>query len=283
MAEKYFMHIKSWQDGTEHLSLEQEALYLRLVNLMYQRDGILLDDDHYLASKTFLSVRKFRKLKTELLDESKLFVRDGLLMNVKTQKELDLINEKSVKNAEAAKIKARKYAEKRQKKQAKSLNDNGPTSAGAEKEAEKSAEKDAAKSCHTGEAGEQVIQEKVSSSVSTSETHPEKAKATAPDASALDYLSFGTELSEIAVLPSKISFTPVRKWLEAGIDKDLIRRVVKNKSATQRAAARPIKSFKYFHDAILEAHALATHKPATSSKLAERPEDWEQEDDNDDL
>ncbi|MBL4801365.1 MAG: DUF1376 domain-containing protein [Emcibacter sp.] len=132
MAEKYFMHIKSWQEGTEGLSLELEALYLRLINLMYQQDGFLPDDDDLISHKVFLSKRKYKTLKTQLLKTRKIYIGNGLLLNIKTLKELDYINEKSAKNSTAAKIKAAKYQTKLLEKTPKSLENNDQSPANAE-------------------------------------------------------------------------------------------------------------------------------------------------------
>jgi len=131
MAGKYFLHIKSWEEGTEELNLEQEAFYLRLINLMYRYDGALPDNDQLLHFKTRTSMRMFRRLKKELLDREKIFEENGLLMNIKVNLELEQINLKSIKNATAAKLKHNKYKTKLANSKAKSLknNDNGSANA----------------------------------------------------------------------------------------------------------------------------------------------------------
>lgn len=132
MAEKYFLHIRSWDEGTEELSLDQEAFYLRLINLMYRYDGALPDNDDLLHFKTRTSMRMFKKLKKQLLDMEKIFIKDGLLMNTKVNLELDFINEKSAKNSRAAKIKHAKVQRKLSQKKPKLLEYKEKPSANAQ-------------------------------------------------------------------------------------------------------------------------------------------------------
>lgn len=132
MAEKYFLHIPTWQSGTEGMPLDLEAFYLRLVNLMYLYDGVLVDNDDLISHKVFLSKRKYKTLKNQLLDMRKIYIDNGLIQNVKVLKEIDYINEKSAKNSCSAKIKHAKHKLKQSEKHTKSLKNNNPISANAE-------------------------------------------------------------------------------------------------------------------------------------------------------
>ena len=114
-----------WTTGTDDLTFEQEAAYRKLMDAFYLTDGNLKDDDHLNAHRLKISTRKFRKLKTDLVEAGKIVIEDGLIRNEKARKTL----EKTL----CLSRNAREKAEKRWSiKRAKSLKSNETVSTGAD-------------------------------------------------------------------------------------------------------------------------------------------------------
>jgi len=47
----YRFNIKDWNDATAHISLEEQAVYFRLINYYYDKERPLPDDPDFLARK----------------------------------------------------------------------------------------------------------------------------------------------------------------------------------------------------------------------------------------
>ena len=62
------------------MTIEQEGFYVRLLSLLYVRDGLLYDRDGENADMMRLDVRTYRRLKGQLLTLGKLFIRDGMIV-----------------------------------------------------------------------------------------------------------------------------------------------------------------------------------------------------------
>lgn len=68
------LHINDWVASTSGLDLEEEALFLRLNLLMYDRGGSIPDDDASNARATRIDVRTYRRLRQRLVELKKLHV-----------------------------------------------------------------------------------------------------------------------------------------------------------------------------------------------------------------
>jgi uncharacterized protein YdaU (DUF1376 family) len=66
--------------GTGELSLEQCGAYIRLINLLYSRDDVLPDNDAAIARIIGCQVRRWQRLKADLIELGKIRIdNDGLL------------------------------------------------------------------------------------------------------------------------------------------------------------------------------------------------------------
>jgi len=95
-------NLSDWSAGTLELSFEEEAAYRKLCDLIYLFDAALRDDDRANARRLKVSVHKFRKLKSALLDQGKIEVREGYLRQERCEKDLKKIQERSEKAAKKA-------------------------------------------------------------------------------------------------------------------------------------------------------------------------------------
>jgi hypothetical protein len=78
---KFYRHDPdAWLAGTAELNFEQCGAYIRLINLLYSRDGIVPDDDAAIARMLHCYPQLWRRLKNELIGLGKVRVTtDGLL------------------------------------------------------------------------------------------------------------------------------------------------------------------------------------------------------------
>jgi len=65
--------------GTNELTLEQCGAYIRLINFLYSHDDVLPDDDQAIARMIGCQLRRWQRLKGELIKLGKVHVNDGLL------------------------------------------------------------------------------------------------------------------------------------------------------------------------------------------------------------
>ena len=265
-------YIQLFQDdllaGMLELSAEERGAYVTMLAMMWSKGRGLRDDNQWLARMCNVSTRKFGIIKNSLIELGKIAVVDGLIVNYRALE----THENARKSREIAIENGSKGGKKRAENMAKTAGNSQSAPSNPSDPASSS----------QNQSQNQLSQV---SSVSSTQPHTDTPKPTSASSGRahVNFMTFGCELQEIAALPSNISFVPVRQWLEAGIDPDLIRRVVENKASSQLAAGQPIRSFNYFKEAILEAHAMATGKPqlrVVGSQLAEKPDDWKDEDEN---
>ena len=95
-------NLSDWASGTLELSFEEEAAYRKICDLIYLFDARLRDDDRANARRLKISLQKFRKLKSALLDQGKIEVREGYLRQERCEKDLKKIQERSEKAAKKA-------------------------------------------------------------------------------------------------------------------------------------------------------------------------------------
>lgn len=81
MSEFYKLSIADWNVGTDMLSLEQEAAYLRVVNAINLYDQPIRDNLRVLGGLWRCNERKAARLRQELIDAGKLTIEDGLIFN----------------------------------------------------------------------------------------------------------------------------------------------------------------------------------------------------------
>jgi len=78
---KFYPHYPdAWLAGTTELSFEQCGAYIKLINLLYSRDGMVPDQDAVVARMLQCDPRLWRRLKNELMAAGKVRVTtDGRL------------------------------------------------------------------------------------------------------------------------------------------------------------------------------------------------------------
>lgn len=70
-------------NGMMELSLEERGAYNTILDLIYSRDGNLVDDDRFIAGWLRVDVRIWKRIKTSLIERGKLYVDGELLRNEK--------------------------------------------------------------------------------------------------------------------------------------------------------------------------------------------------------
>lgn len=81
------LHINDWILGTQDFSCELEGAYCRFCLRLYQIGRPLPDDDRAMSMRMSLSLRVWKRLKTELVRLGKIIVRNGYLTNSRFEKE----------------------------------------------------------------------------------------------------------------------------------------------------------------------------------------------------
>lgn len=90
-----------WLAGTSELNPEQRSVYITLCALYWSKQGYLQERDHWLAGMNDMSVRKFRKIKSELVDLGKIEIIDGFIYQERA--EIELKNAQTMKDNAAEK------------------------------------------------------------------------------------------------------------------------------------------------------------------------------------
>lgn len=99
MSAFYKMDPAAWDFGTTHLSLEEEAAYLRIINAIHKHDQALPDNDRVLAGMFRCSTRKARSLVLALFKAGKIQIEGGMITNEKAIS--DLVRRGLVSNSRA--------------------------------------------------------------------------------------------------------------------------------------------------------------------------------------
>jgi uncharacterized protein YdaU (DUF1376 family) len=87
-GEFYKMDFEAWDEGTDELTLEQEAAYLRLCHQLYRRKASIPSAPATLARIRRCHPNKARKLLADLVAAGKVAERDGHLSNTRVTREL---------------------------------------------------------------------------------------------------------------------------------------------------------------------------------------------------
>jgi len=101
MTDWYKMNPVDWNDGTDDLSLEQEAAYLRICHAIYITERPIRENWFVIAGLLRCSDRKARRLVSELVEAGKLVIIDGHISNRRAMDEVSTRRGLSVDRASA--------------------------------------------------------------------------------------------------------------------------------------------------------------------------------------
>lgn len=88
MTDWYKMNPVDWNDGTDDLTLEQEAAYLRICHAIYITERPIRDNGFVVAGLLRCNDRKARRLVSELEAAGKITVEDGFISNRRAAEEV---------------------------------------------------------------------------------------------------------------------------------------------------------------------------------------------------
>ena len=104
---KFDFFIKEWLDGTRCLSNAAKGVYINILSAMYGHGGPIPYDERYLCRLTdCATARSFRPLLSELIDNGKLKIINGHLVNDRVQKEIPRIKAKIDRSREGGKARS---------------------------------------------------------------------------------------------------------------------------------------------------------------------------------
>ncbi|MBI1234746.1 MAG: DUF1376 domain-containing protein [Alphaproteobacteria bacterium] len=89
-------------EGTVGMSFEEKAAYRLVLDLIYMQNGRLPDDARYISGLLGCSVRKWNALRETLIEKGKIYAKDGIISNLRADKELETtetLREKKRENA----------------------------------------------------------------------------------------------------------------------------------------------------------------------------------------
>jgi len=101
MSEWYKFEPLAWDRGTDNLSLEQEAAFLRVCNAIYASDQPIAENYRVLGGLWRCNERKSKRLLSELIDAGKLTIVDGLIHNERAVYDVSIRRELRVKRQSA--------------------------------------------------------------------------------------------------------------------------------------------------------------------------------------
>ena len=90
MSEFYKMEPLKWDRGTDNLTLEQEAAYLRICNAIYAADQPIAANLRTLAGMWRCNERKAKRLLSELIEAGKVTVSEGWITNEKAMNDVSI-------------------------------------------------------------------------------------------------------------------------------------------------------------------------------------------------
>ena len=88
MSEFYKMEPLKWDRGTDNLTLEQEAAYLRVCNAIYAADQPIAANLRTLAGMWRCNERKAKRLLAELVEAGKVTIEAGWIVNEKAMNDV---------------------------------------------------------------------------------------------------------------------------------------------------------------------------------------------------
>lgn len=101
-AAPHVMHLSlgDWAEGTAGFTCEEEGFYFRLVRRLYAVGGRLRDDDGRNARRFGVDIRPYQRLKAFLLEEGKIAIVEGHIVNRRVSRDLEAIEAKRAAAAE---------------------------------------------------------------------------------------------------------------------------------------------------------------------------------------
>lgn len=114
---------------TANLTLEEQGAYRLLMDHMWIKGGSIRDNDKEVARLLRISVKRWQKIKSKLVDY--LFIDLGIISQKRVQRDYKRACEISKKNAENGKVGGSRTAEKFKTNQATALASNGDSATGA--------------------------------------------------------------------------------------------------------------------------------------------------------
>lgn len=150
MSDWYKMNPVDWNDGTDDLTLEQEAAYLRICHAIYITERPVRDNPFVIAGLLRCNERKAKRILAELVEAGKLVIEDGQISNRRAVEEVSNRNRTRTERKSAG---SRGGVESG-KARAKALknNDQGQAIASTPNEADKKREDKNAASQHSAPA-----------------------------------------------------------------------------------------------------------------------------------
>lgn len=125
MSAWYKMNPIDWNDGTDDLTLEQEAAYLRICHAIYITERPVRANGFVIAGLLRCGERKATRLLEELVEAGKLVIEDGLIANRRALEEVSTRGRVRVERQSAGSRGGVASARSR----ANALKDSGPSQA----------------------------------------------------------------------------------------------------------------------------------------------------------
>lgn len=88
MVNSYTWFILDGRKGMHGMSLEEKAVYRDLLDLIYQKNAQVPDDDAFIAKWVGCDVRIYRRIKAALIAKGRVYVENGLICDQKAQERL---------------------------------------------------------------------------------------------------------------------------------------------------------------------------------------------------
>lgn len=108
--------------GTLGMTFQEIGAYIRLINLLYARDGILPNDDIMLARRMRCNFNRWCKIKRQLIARGKIWVVDGMIMAKRVEKTIADVRKQSKINGNWQSVEKLKFTPSHFKKNPNEIN-----------------------------------------------------------------------------------------------------------------------------------------------------------------
>lgn len=96
----YKRYPRDFLEGTVGMPIELKGPYAIILDLIYLQNGKLPDDPHYISGALGCSVRKWNSLRKRLLECGKINARDGVISQLRADKEIIISSKYQEQQAE---------------------------------------------------------------------------------------------------------------------------------------------------------------------------------------
>jgi uncharacterized protein YdaU (DUF1376 family) len=96
----YKAYPRDFIEGTVGIPFEVKAAYRILLDIIYMRGGELPDDPRYISGVLGCSARAWNKYRQALLDIGKIRIENGIISNLRADKELEILRSFQEKQSE---------------------------------------------------------------------------------------------------------------------------------------------------------------------------------------